>query len=561
MARSTDKKAATDRSKKPEHDAMVDDPEGSDPEDPKDSDEYDLLPSDDEDEGDEEEKIPLKPPAKQDKIPRKKAAATIPARSTKAEDRAECTTWYETFLGVRMETAKYLYDMEGLTKPFHWTKLNEKMISMIVKGCRDASIHVSVSASNKMALLAFLCMHRHRIQRPLLDMTSIDEDMLDDIERQKKLEDQYKDDKPTSDPPSLPLDDPNVTKSISTFEEDLARRRGIMGHPLKYVIRHKADVPAAHLDPSFGDPESSYTSMDDEMIGRAPIYSRDVGCDEDDGPWSKEFTMDSATVYTLMEKAFGKSAYWTNAKIYGRKKEGRKAWRGLIKFHFGNDRHVTMAEMLRTRLQNTIFGGPKRNFGFEKYCNVHTNIYSIAADILMYQDDKTPIFSETTKIQMFQNGITDPYFNTIKGIVNAERYKYPTFEDVKQAYVNYTRTSARPEIAHGNSDSRTVSQTTTSRNSRSNQTKTKGGVKPTQEEIDACTHIKGIKYSKAEYDKFTAAEKARHYQLKQKNEQKRSVAEVGSSEQNVEHALGGGNAGHPALVRQNKIPKIEKDQK
>jgi len=556
MAR--DKKTATGRSKKPEDDAMVDDAEGADSDDPKDSDDYDLLPSDDDDDG--EENIPLRAPAKQAKIPRKQTAATIPARSTKAEDRSECTAWYVTFLGVKVETAEYLHDMEHLTKPFHWIRLNEKTISMIVKGCRDANIHVSVSASNKMALLAFLCMHHDRIQRPLLDMTSIDEDMLDDIERQKKLEDQYKDDKPTSDPLSLPLDDANVTKSISTFEEDLARRRGIMGHPLKYVIRHKANVPAAHLDPPFGDPETSYASMDDEMIGRAQIYNREVDCDEDDGPWSKVFVIDSATVYTLMEKAFGKSAYWTNARIYSRKKEGRKAWRGLIKYHFGNDRSVTMAEMLRTKLQNTTFGGPKRNFSFDKYCNVHTSTYSTAADILTYQDDKTPIFSETTKIQLFQNGITDPYFSTIKGIVNAERYKYPTFEGVKLAYVNYTRTSPRPEIAHGNSDSRNVSQTTTSRNSRSNQTKTKGGAKPTQEEIDACTHIKGIKYSKAEYDKFTAAEKARHYQLKEKNGQKRSVAEVGSSEQNVEHALGGGNAGHPALVRQDKIPKIEKDK-
>ena len=98
-----------------------------------------------------------------------------------------------------------------------------------------------------------------------------------------------------------------------------------------------------------------------------------MDCDEDVGPWSKVFTIDSATVYTLMEKAFGKSVYWTNARIYSKKKEGRKAWRGLIKHHFGNDRSVTMAEMLRTKLQNTTFGGPKRNFSFDKYCNVHTS--------------------------------------------------------------------------------------------------------------------------------------------------------------------------------------------
>jgi len=180
MAR--DKKKATGQSKKPEDDAMVDDTVGANPEDPRDSDGDDFLQSDDNDADEkEEENIPMRASARQTKIPRKQVVATTPARSTKAEDRSECTPWYVTFLGVKIETAEYLHDMENLARPFHWIKLTEKTISMIVKGCRDQNIHVSVSvsATNKMALLAFLCMHHQRIQRPLLDMTSIDEDMLD----------------------------------------------------------------------------------------------------------------------------------------------------------------------------------------------------------------------------------------------------------------------------------------------------------------------------------------------------------------------------------------------
>jgi hypothetical protein len=36
---------------------------------------------------------------------------------------------------------------------------------------------------------------------------------------------------------------------------------------------------------------------------------------------------------------------------------------------------------------------------------------------------------------------------------------------------------------------------------------------PTQIEIDRCTHIKGKYYPSREYNKFSAAEKARHFQL------------------------------------------------
>ena len=163
------------------------------------------------------------------KVPRKQIPGKTPARSTRAEDRTVCIHWYVTFLGVKQPAAEYLHDLEDLVKPSDWLKMTDKTISAIVKGCRDQRIHVSATATGKMGLLAFLCMHHERIQRPILDMTSIDEDMLEDIERQKKLEDHYKDEKPTSDPPSLPLDDANITKSINTFEEDLGRRRGISG--------------------------------------------------------------------------------------------------------------------------------------------------------------------------------------------------------------------------------------------------------------------------------------------------------------------------------------------
>jgi hypothetical protein len=279
----------------------------------------------------------------------------IPARSTAAEDRATCVAWYVTFLNLKQDAAEYLYDQEDLTKPSNWAKLNERTISMIVKNCRDSEIHVNATAASKMVLLAFLCKHQERIQRPLLELTSVDEDMLEDIERQKQLEDLYTNGRAPADPPSLPLDDANVTKSISTIQTDFNGRRGITGIPLSYVIRFSALVPAAHQDPPFGESDSNYPSMDDEMIRRAQIYSREVMVDEDNGPFSKVFIIDSATVYTLLEKAFGKTSFWTNARIYSKKKEGRKAWLSLIRFHFGNDRATTMADVLRNKLNKAVF--------------------------------------------------------------------------------------------------------------------------------------------------------------------------------------------------------------
>jgi hypothetical protein len=495
------------------------------------------------------------------RVPRK---TKIPARSTAAEDRATCVAWYVTFLNLKQDAAEYLYDQEDLTKPSNWAKLNEKTIGMIVKNCRDSEIHVNATAANKMVLLAFLCMHQERIQRPLLELTSVDEDMLEDIERQKQLEDRYTNERVSSDPPSLPLDDANVTKSISTIQTDFNGRRGITGIPLSYVIRFSAHVPAAHQDPPFGVSDSNYPSMDDEMIRRAQIYSREVMVDEEKGPFSKVFLIDSATVYTLLEKAFGRTSFWTNARVYSKKKEGRKAWISLIRFHFGNDRATTMADLLRNKLMKTVFAAPKRSFSFTQYCNLHTSTHTSASEILMYQEDQTPIFSESNKIMLFQNGVTDPYFSTVKALINSQRYKYKTFESVKEEYLNFMRTSPRPEHARDPAnDSRHISATKTNRYNQTKGGPGKSSKAPTQAEIDACVHIKCRKYSQAEYDKFTPAEKAKHYQLKDAAglTKKRTISQVEteSNEKNEKDGATGTvtNSNNPALVRQPKIQKPE----
>jgi acylphosphatase len=402
----------------------------------KDRDDESSDPEEDDDDKneDEDENVPMSG------LPKVLGKST-PARSTRVEDRVVCTTWYQTFINVNQEAAAYLYDREELTKPSDWSKLNEKTVGMIVKNCRDGEVHVNATAASKMVLLAFLCKHQERIQRPLFEMTNVDEDMLEDIERQMQLEEQYLNEKARADPPSLPLDEANVTRSISTFQSIASRERGITSIPLSYVIRFDPLVPAAHLDPPFGMDESDYSSMDDEMIRRAEIYSREVNVNEDKGPFSKVFLIDAATVYTLMEKAFGKTSFWTNVRQYAKKKEGRKAWIALIRFYFGNDRATTMADSLRTKLQKTQFSGPRRGFDFTKYCNLHTNAHTSASEILLYQQDQTPIFSESNKIMLFQQGITDPYFNTVKALINSQRYKYGTFEVVKEAYLNYMRTT------------------------------------------------------------------------------------------------------------------------
>jgi hypothetical protein len=72
------------------------------------------------------------------------------------------------------------------------------------------------------------------------------------------------------------------------------------------------------------------------------------------------------------------------------------------------------------------------------------------------------------------------------------------------------------------------------------------------------------KYSSAEYDKFTPAEKAKHYQLKLESgwqPKKRNVAQIETENgENGETATTVvTNTNNPAIFRQPKIHKAEKE--
>jgi hypothetical protein len=78
----------------------------------------------------------------------------------------------------------------------------------------------------------------------------------------------------------------------------------VTGVPLLYVIRVALVPEDDDNDPAFGEEESKYTSIDMEMIARAPILSdeADTGDNDDtsdleaNGPFVPTFPVDSKKV-------------------------------------------------------------------------------------------------------------------------------------------------------------------------------------------------------------------------------------------------------------------------
>ncbi len=102
----------------------------------------------------------------------------------------------------------------------------------------------------------------------------------------------------------------------------LGKMRGIAGHPLSYVPHptmkgpYDADMDDETEDPlPFGQSESPYVSIDDELCRRAPILNIDLSQTklsqsletlESDGPFEPSFLADMVTVYKVLHACWGK---------------------------------------------------------------------------------------------------------------------------------------------------------------------------------------------------------------------------------------------------------------
>ena len=128
----------------------------------------------------------------------------------------------------------------------------------------------------------------------------------------------------------------------------MSHERGVTGVPLLYVICNRLYPPCSGNDPTFGKQESAYTSIDPELISRAPILHPDAdegnGNEELEakGPFTITFLMDTKKVWAILHAQYTTSLAWQHVKKYSTMQNGRQVWRTLHTFFFGDDRVSTM---------------------------------------------------------------------------------------------------------------------------------------------------------------------------------------------------------------------------
>ncbi len=114
------------------------------------------------------------------------------------------------------------------------------------------------------------------------------------------------------------------------------------GVPLLYVIRVTLVPEDDDDDPTFGDEDSKYTSIDMEMIAHAPILSDEADTGDNDtsdleanGPFVPTFLVDSKKVWVILLACFGLSSVGQYVKKYTNQQNGRQVWRTLHNHFFG----------------------------------------------------------------------------------------------------------------------------------------------------------------------------------------------------------------------------------
>ena len=407
------------------------------------------------------------------------------------------------------EAATALVDEQGISDVEDIADLSseqvDKLISVVRKpgGGQDGHV-VSFTAQTLFHSLVYYVQHRRRTSRPI-DVGVIDKTTVRALRFQQDMEKNWPSDTTTVD--DVKVNFKNMPKTMELVMDVIRKKRGVTGARLDYVLRKELRPKTSASDPS-----TNYATIDEEVVARHPIVTSGAPADdsvaEAQGPFDQHFVVDSQAVYDILFSIFGNTEAWTYSKDFRKGKWGRKLWMKLQSHYLGANMIDHMAAGMEATLRALTYRKATKNFNWNKFCAAHVEQHNIAKGLIEYG---YPGLAEQAKFRYLLDGVLHEGCQTVKTTILAS----PELRSDFDACVNLFSDFLRNEEATHVTSNRNISTVTTGGGKGGNGGR--GGDdtrKPTRAQIDACTHIQDKYYSKKEYAKFTAAEKARHYELR-----------------------------------------------
>jgi hypothetical protein len=354
--------------------------------------------------------------------------------------------WYKSVFGFTDSVATALYDKQLLRDKNTLAELSDNEVDNVIRAIRRTQAVTKLSLV-RLKLAIFWIKHQDRTQReigiPARPLVTIKLDTMLLLKTQKQLEDEWRLGNKGSDYPVQTLDLASATKTFDKTKTISSCVRGVTGVPLSYVIRNILYQPCLGNDPAFGEPESVYSSIDLELILRAPILHLDTNEDDNkeelkaEGPFAITFLTDAKKVWAILHAQYAVSAAWQHVKKYSTTQNGRQVWRTLRTFFFEGDRVSTMHADIISTLKTLFYSSDHKNYTFDKYCTMHVEQHNQLSTLLEFGVQG---LDESMKIHYFQEGIKDDSFDSAKTMILVDRSKFQDFNSV----MNLIPTSSAP---------------------------------------------------------------------------------------------------------------------
>ena len=141
---------------------------------------------------------------------------------------------------------------------------------------------------------------------------------------------------------------------------------GLTGVPLVYVVRHQLILEEEDDDPCFGEANTKFFSLDQEMNACSPLPN---GADLDltynrleaNDPFVLPFLTDLKKVWAILHAMFSASGVWQHVKKYTTAQNGHHVWRTLHTNFFGGDKVNTMYNDIIMTLRNLFYNDNHKN--------------------------------------------------------------------------------------------------------------------------------------------------------------------------------------------------------
>jgi len=337
----------------------------------------------------------------------------------------------------------------------------------------NPGIPVSMKACNNLKLMRYLIRFRGRTSQ-LITAADITVDSIRSLIGYRQWEEEHED----APAPELKFKDWSWT--IETIEDYLRGTLGRTKIPLAYVIRDEPKVP-----PSIDDPPENYSTLQAEMIARAPHHNEDNLL-----IYYQEYKDDNATVFDKIAELTRNKDCWTYVQKASRTRDGRKAFFSLKDHYLGQNNVDNMARLAEKKLQDTTYSGEQGRWDFEQYVRVQVDQHAILEGLKQYGYSG---IDARSKVRYLIDGIKTKDYDTVKAMIMASADLRKDFDACVNLFQDFIKQNTPNRTSN-------ISAVNVTKNYKSGDN---GSLEDTQPDMT----VEDWYYTRKEYNKLTMAQR------------------------------------------------------